>query len=55
MDVPVILYTFVPIRELGQLKTLRSLLGVKRMLYKPTTTLASLCSAINQVAVPLAP
>lgn len=55
LDIPVIMYTFVPVRELERLVTLQTLLGVKRILYKPATTLHSLCVAINQTAVPLAP
>jgi CheY-like chemotaxis protein len=53
MEIPVVLYTFVPVRELEKLTTLEALLGVKRIFYKPTTTLRSLCAAVNQVTAPL--
>jgi len=48
MDIPVIIYSFMPSRELERSTTLRSELGVKRVLYKPTTALSSLCAAVNQ-------
>jgi len=49
-SVPILLHTFVPPRELAQAATLQTELGVRRMLYKPATTLADLCSAVQTVA-----
>jgi DNA-binding response OmpR family regulator len=53
-DVPVVLHTFVPLRELTQTTTLQTELGVQRMLYKPATTLVDLCSAV-QAVMPVTP
>lgn len=53
LDIPVIIHTFVPLRELAQAATLSRELGVTRILYKPETTLAQLCAAV-QNAVPVA-
>lgn len=47
LHVPVVLHTFVPERELLQSATLRAELGVKRILYKPSTSLRQLCSAVQ--------
>jgi len=48
LHVPVIFYTFVPAHEFDGFKDLEPLLGVKRILYKPTTSLAMLCSILGQ-------
>ena len=53
-QVPVVLHTFVPERELMQAATLRAELGVARVLYKPSTSLAQLCAAVQAVGT-LAP
>ena len=49
LDVPIILHTFVPPHELAYGATLQKELGVRRILYKPTTTLAALCEAVRHV------
>lgn len=51
MHIPIILHTFVPPHELAHGVTLRKELGVQRILYKPTTTLASLSEAVRSVAL----
>jgi len=52
LRVPVVLHTFVPIRELTRAATLQTELGVVRMLYKPATSLAQLCAAVRASAAP---
>lgn len=47
MNIPVIIHTFVPTRELNGAATLKRQLGVQHILYKPATTLATLCSAVS--------
>lgn len=49
LQVPIILHTFVPLHELASAVALQTELGVYRMLYKPTTTLAALCGAVRSV------
>ena len=49
-DIPVLLHTNVPYVEIGDnWQYLNDLLGVKRYLYKPTTTLQDLIANVNQV------
>jgi len=50
LQIPVILHTFVPSHELTHGVTLQNELGVQRILYKPTTTLADLCEVVRHVA-----
>ena len=52
LHIPVILHTFVPARELMHAATLQTELGVVRTLYKPTTSLAQLCAAVQASAAP---
>jgi DNA-binding response OmpR family regulator len=47
MHVPVIVHTFVPLYELTHTAVLQRELGVCKLLYKPTTSLASLCTAVK--------
>lgn len=47
--VPIIIHTFVPKTELAHAATLEKELGVKKILYKPDTTLQSLCSTVGSV------
>jgi len=54
LRIPVVLHTFVPPHELAQSATMRAELGVARTLYKPSTTLAQLCTAVQALA-PVAP
>jgi CheY-like chemotaxis protein len=51
LGVPIVLHTFVPLRELAQLDTLRAELGVVRTLYKPATNLSQLCAAVQKLAL----
>ena len=51
LHIPVVLYTFVPERELEAAVALRTELGVARVLYKPTTTLVQLADAIRAAAL----
>jgi len=51
LQIPVILHTFVPAHELAHGATLKESLGVKRILYKPTTSLVDLCEAVRTVAL----
>lgn len=46
-DVPIIVHTFVPLTELVTAETLQGELGVKQLLYKPATSLARLCAAVQ--------
>lgn len=46
---PVIVYSYVPERELDHAATLYRELGVVRVLYKPKTSLAMLCDVVGQV------
>lgn len=50
LHIPIIIHTFVPARELAHAATLEKELGVKKFLYKPNTTLQTLCSAVQSVA-----
>jgi len=50
LHVPVILHTFVPPDELAFAATLKSELGVRRILYKSATKLADLCAAVLELA-----
>jgi len=50
LHIPVVVHTFVPLRELAQAATLAKELGVVRTLYKPATNLAALCAAVRVVA-----
>ena len=52
MSIPVVVHTFVPPHELEQAVTLAAELGVIRALYKPQTSLGSLCAAVR-AAVPV--
>jgi DNA-binding response OmpR family regulator len=49
LEVPIIVHTFVPTDELVRAATLEKELGVRRVLYKPATTLAGLCRAVQDV------
>jgi DNA-binding response OmpR family regulator len=49
LHVPTIVHTFVPPHELAYAATLEHELGVQRILYKPTTSLAALCEAVQHV------
>jgi two-component system response regulator RegA len=51
LSIPTVIHTFAPVGELQESATLRSQLGVHRILYKPTTTLTALCSAVSAVAL----
>jgi DNA-binding response OmpR family regulator len=51
LDIPILVYTFVPPTELAKAITLTQELGVVRVLYKPETDLSRLCSAV-QAMVP---
>ena len=51
LEVPIVLHTFVPPHDLIHAPTLGNELGVRRTLYKPTTTLATLCEVIQSVAL----
>ena len=53
LHIPVVLYTFVPERELEAAVALRAELGVAEVLYKPAVTLMQLAAAIR-AAVPVA-
>lgn len=50
LRIPIMLHTFVPPHELAQADILTRELGVVRTLYKPDTTLAQLCSAVQTAA-----
>ena len=50
ISIPVIIHTFVPLSELMPAVTLRTQLGVQRLLYKPKTSLATLCAVVAQLA-----
>ena len=50
LNVPIIVHTFVPEHELMQAVTLQRELGVKQVLYKPATSLATLCAAVQTLA-----
>jgi DNA-binding response OmpR family regulator len=50
MHVPVVIHTFVPVHELAQADVLKTELGVQRILYKPSTVLATLQEAVLQAA-----
>lgn len=52
LTVPVIIHSFVPPEELAAAPTLQRELGVVRLLYKPATTLAQLCSAVRLATSP---
>lgn len=54
MSIPMIIHTFVPLHDLREVTTLQNQLGVKRVLYKPTTTLNALCIAVSAI-VPALP
>lgn len=45
LDVPVIVHSFVPATELVKSATLKDL-GVVKLLYKPATSLAQLCTTV---------
>lgn len=47
LHIPVVVHSFVPQRELDQAATLTNELGVARVLYKPRTSLSSLCMAVR--------
>jgi CheY-like chemotaxis protein len=51
LQIPIILHTFVPLRELAHAAALKNELGVRRILYKPTTTLTTLCETVQSVAL----
>jgi DNA-binding response OmpR family regulator len=51
LRVPIILHTFVPLHELVRVPILQKELGVKAILYKPTTTLSVLCTTVQDVAL----
>lgn len=50
LNIPVLVFTFVPPAELTQVTTLTQDLGVVRVLYKPETDLERLCSAVEALA-----
>lgn len=52
LHIPIVVYTFVPERELEPAVTLRTELGVVQVLYKPATSLAQLVTAV-QAALPV--
>lgn len=52
MFLPVIVHSFVPTYELTQTAILQDELGVRNVLYKPATSLAALCRAVDS-AVPV--
>jgi CheY-like chemotaxis protein len=49
LRIPILVHTFISLRELADLPTLHNELGVRKVLYKPTTTLAELQLAIQEV------
>jgi len=49
LQIPIVLHTFVPEVELAHAATLYTELGVVRTLYKPATSLAALCAALQQL------
>ncbi len=51
LHVPVVLYTFVLPDELAPAATLQRELNVRRVLYKPATSLAELCVAVQDVVL----
>jgi CheY-like chemotaxis protein len=53
LTVPVVIHSFVPPAELSHAATLQRELGVVRVLHKPATSLAALCTAV-QAAAPIA-
>ncbi len=52
LEVPVVIHSFTPPSEYASAATLERELGVRRCLYKPETSLADLCAAV-QALVPL--
>jgi len=46
LQIPIIIYSYTPLRELAQAATLYHELGVVQVLYKPETSLAALCAAV---------
>jgi len=44
--IPAVIHTFVPVRDLKHATTLTQELGVREILYKPTTSLQELCEAV---------
>ena len=50
MYVPVVVHTFVPLDELAQTSVLQRELGVCSVLYKPATSLASMCETVKSAA-----
>jgi CheY-like chemotaxis protein len=51
LQIPIVLHTFVPSHELAYAVTLENELGVRRTLYKPTTSLTMLCETVQSVAL----
>jgi len=55
LTIPVVLYTYLPPRELARAATLYKQLGVAKTLHKPETSLAMLCNAVAQAQVVTVP
>lgn len=50
MRVPVVVHSFVPLYELTHTAVLQRELGVRKLLYKPATSLVNLCAAVKLAA-----
>lgn len=53
LQVPIVVYSFVPPTEFAESPVLYGALGVEKFLYKPTTSLAKLLQTVNKL-VPVA-
>jgi DNA-binding response OmpR family regulator len=53
LGIPIIAHTFVSPHELTRTATLQTTLGVRNILYKPTTTLITLCQTVENTALML--
>ena len=53
LHLPVVVYSYVPPRELAGSATLTRELGVVRILHKPQTSLTTLCDVVQKVAAPV--
>lgn len=51
LEVPVVIHSFTPPSEYASAATLERELGVRRCLYKPETSLADLCKAVQAPAL----
>jgi CheY-like chemotaxis protein len=54
LHIPVVIYSFVPPRELKHAATLTRELGVVRVLHKPQASLAALCEAVAHAVASVA-